>query len=227
MNKLLKDKLVKIAEEKQTKDDPSHDFQHILRVTNLAEKIAKDEEGDLDIVLPSALFHDSVVYLKNSPESKNETEESAEYAEKVLKELDEYPQHKIEEVKICIRQCSFSKGIIPDTLEAKILQDADRLEATGAISIMRTFSSGGQMNRPFYLPEDPFCKKINSIPFSSGIELFYKRLLLVEKGMYTNRAKDIAKRRTKFLEDFLVELKLELEESDIIKRKVPNGTKIF
>ncbi len=218
MDKSLKEKLIKIAKEKQTKDDPSHDFQHILRVTNLAEKIAQEENADIEIVIPAALFHDSVVYPKNSPQSKNETEESAEYAEQVLKNFNEYPQSKIEKVKTCIRQCSFSKGIIPDLLEAKILQDADRLEATGAISIMRTFSSGGQMNHPFYLPEDPFYEKTELIPFSSGVELFYKRLLVVEKGMHTKLAKSIARRRTKFLEDFLAELKLELEESGIIKK---------
>lgn len=216
MDKLLKDKLIDIAKEKQTQKDPSHDFQHILRVTNLAEKIAKEEVADLGIVIPAALFHDSIVYPKNSPQSRNETEESAAYAGEVLKSFDEYPQEKIEKVKTCILQCSFSKGIVPDLLEAKILQDADRLEATGAISIMRTFSSGGQMNRQFYLPEDPFHEKIDLVPFSSNLELFYKRLLVVEKGMHTEMAKSIAKRRTEFLEAFLAEFRLELEEAGII-----------
>lgn len=212
----LRNKLIEIAKEKQTREDPSHDFQHILRVTNMAQKIAEIEGADLDVVIAAALFHDSVVYPKNSPQSKNETEESAEYVEEVLKSFYEYPQDKIEKVKTCIRQCSFSKGIIPDLLEAKILQDADRLEATGAISIMRTFSSGGQMNRQFYLPEDPFHEKSGLVPFSSNLELFYKRLLVVEKGMYTELAKKIAKRRTEFLEAFLAEFRLELEESGII-----------
>ena len=213
----LKNKLLEIAKDKQTKLDPSHDFQHILRVTNLAEKIAVEEKADLDVVIPAAIFHDSIVYQKNTPQSKNETEESAVYAQQILEKLIGYPKDKIENVKICIRQCSFSKGIVPDLLEAKILQDADRLEATGAISIMRTFSSGGQMNRPFYLPEDPFHEKTELIPFSSNMQLFYKRLLVVEKGMYTSFAKNIAKRRTEFLERFLAELKLELKESGVIE----------
>jgi uncharacterized protein len=216
MQTSLKNRLFTIAEEKQTKEDPSHDFQHILRVTNLAQKIAIIEGADIDVVIPAALFHDCVVYPKNSPRSKNETEESAAYAEKILESFDEYPREKIEKVKICIEQCSFSKGIIPDLLEAKILQDADRLEATGAISIMRTFSSGGQMNRQFYLPEDPFYENTKLVPFSSNLELFYKRLLVVEKGMYTELAKKIAKRRTKFLKDFLAEFRMELKESDIM-----------
>ena len=215
MKKSLKEKLVKIMKKRQTKDDPSHDFQHILRVTNVAEKIAKKEKADLDIVIAAALFHDIVVYRKDSPNSKNETEESAQLAIRILKRIKEYPKEKIENVATCIRQCSFSKGIIPELLESKILQDADRLEATGSISIMRTFSSGGQMNRHFYDEQDPFREK-NSRFGMTGIDLFYMRLLVVEKRMYTKQAKEIAKRRTKFLKNFLAELKKELKESNII-----------
>lgn len=216
MEEELKQQLINIAREKQTTEDPSHDFQHILRVTNIAQKIGEKEGADMEILIPAALLHDSVVYPKNSPQSRNETEESALYAEGVLMNLNGYTKEKIEKVKICITQCSFSKGIIPDLLEAKILQDADRLEATGAIAVMRTFSSGGQMKRPFYLPEDPFFEKSELVPFSASLELFYKRLLVVEKGMHTALGRQIAERRTKFLRDFLAELRLELQEADII-----------
>ena len=216
MTLTLKEKLVNIAKNKQTKDDPSHDFQHILRVTNLAQRIAEFEKADLEIVVPAALFHDSVVYKKNSLESKNETEESALYALEQLNNIDEYPKEKIERVQTCIRQCSFLKGITPNLIESKILQDADRLEATGAVSIMRTFASCGQMNIQFYDPDDPFCKK-GTIPFKSGIDLFYNRLLLVEDRMHTAIAKKIAKRRSEFLGQFLKELEFELQESEIIK----------
>ena len=99
-------------------------------------------------------------------------------------------------------------------LESKILQDADRLEATGAISIMRTFSSGGQMNRPFYDPADPFCRN-GTVAFRSDLDLFYRRLLVVEKGMHTPYARKIARRRTLFLKQFLRELKMELKESKV------------
>jgi len=216
MNKSIEEKLIKIMKEKQTKKDPSHDFHHVLRVCKLAEKIGKKEKADLEILIPAALFHDIIVYQKNHPKSQNETDESAAYARKVLKQIKEYPQNKIEQVVVCIKQCSFSKGIAASTFESKILQDADRLEATGAISIMRTFSSGGQMNRQFYELSDPFCKK-GDVAFRSGIDLFYRRLLVVEKGMNTEMAKQIAVRRTIFLKNFLAELKLELKESGVIK----------
>lgn len=216
MTEDLKQQLIEKAREKQIKTDPSHDINHVLRVLYLAEKIAEQEKADLDIIIPAACFHDIVIYPKNSPQNKNAADESAELTDELLKSLNEYPADKIEKVKIVIRQCSFSKGIEPDLLEAKILQDADRLEATGAISIMRTFSSGGQMNQKFYKPEDPFCEKGKPVDFASGLDLFYNRLLLVEGKMHTNSAKKIAKRRTEFLRAFLDETRIELEESGVI-----------
>ena len=215
MNKITKNRLFSISEKRQTKEDPSHDFQHIVRVTNLAVEICKSVNADLDIVIPAALFHDTIVYRKDSPKCKNETDESAEAAYQILKKIKSYPKDKIEKVATCIRQCSFRKGIMPDLLESKILQDADMLESTGAISIMRTFSSNGHMNRAFYNPKDPFCKnKLD--PVHSGIWLFYNRLLIVESRIHTSYAKKIAKRRTKFLKKFLNELRDELTESYVL-----------
>ena len=116
MEKSLEKKLIEIAREKQVKNDPSHDFQHILRVFNLAKKIGRSVKADLDIVVPAALFHDIVVYRKDHPNSKNETDESAEVAEKILSNVKNYPKEKIASVKTCIKQCSFTKGIVPDLL---------------------------------------------------------------------------------------------------------------
>ena len=215
MNKRLEAELMRIAREKQTKSDPSHDFQHVLRVRNLAVRIATAEKADLDIVIPAALFHDIIVFRKDSPQSKSESDKSADLAEKILNGLKGFPRAKVASVVTCIRECSFSKGIIPESLESKILQDADRLEATGAISIMRTFSSGGQMNRQFYDADDPFCVR-GAIAFRSDLDLFYRRLLVVGDGMHTATARKLARRRTSFLEKFLEELRLELEESDVL-----------
>ena len=102
---------------------------------------------------------------------------------------------------------TFKDGFIKEytnwVLEAKILQDADRLEATGAISIMRTFSSTGQMRSPFYHAEDPFSEMRKPNAHEYGLDLFYTRLLLVEDMMHTTSAKMIASKRTAFLKLFL------------------------
>jgi uncharacterized protein len=126
----LKQDLIGIARQRISSDDPSHDFLHALRVLALAERIAFEEKADLDIVIPSALFHDLVTYSKDDYRSKNAPDESAELAKRILEAIREYPSDKIDRVQTAIRSCSYTKGIVPDLLEARIFQDADRLEAT-------------------------------------------------------------------------------------------------
>ncbi len=212
MNAELKNKLLKIARKKISREDVSHDFEHALRVLSNAEKIAREEDCDLDIIVPSALLHDLIVYPKNHPDRHKSQKKSAQEAGRILSALAGFPKEKIEKVMSCITECSFSKGIMPKLLESKILQDSDGLEATGAISIMRTYSSTGQMKRPFYNSEDPFCESRKPNTSSFALDLFYDRLLRVAERMHTKTAKKIAKRRTDFLVGFLKELKLELGE---------------
>ena len=212
MDTKLKNILIEIAKERIPNTDVSHDFEHASRVLSNAERIAKEEKGDLDIIIPAALFHDLIVYPKDHYDTNKSQEESAEAAEKILIALDNFPKEKIGKIKTCILECSFNKGINPQLLESKILQDADGLEATGAISIMRTYSSTGQMQRPFYNSEDPFCKNRKpEITPKYALDLFYVRLLKVADRMHTKTAKKIAERRTDFLLTFLKELELELE----------------
>ncbi len=210
MDTTVRQQLIEIAKENISNDDVSHDIEHTMRVLSNAERIAKEENGDLDIIIPAALFHDLIVYPKDHPDRAKSQEESAEAAEKILKNFPYFSQEKIDKIKTCILECSFSKGIIPETLESKILQDADWLEATGAISIMRTYSSTGQMKRPFYNNDDPFCEHREPNANNYALDLFYERLLKVGERMHTATAKKIAERRTAFLYDFLKELKLEL-----------------
>ena len=201
-----------IAKER-VNNDLSHDFNHLYRVLKLAETISKRENADLDIVVPAALFHDIVVY-KGTPKYKYEVEESAAFAEKTLGKISEYPKNKIGRVRDAILSCSYSKNINPAVLEAKVLQDADLLEATGAISIMRTFSSSAAMNRSFYSVTDPLCQKRKPDDKTYSLDLFFTRLLVADKRMNTLTAKKIAHRRIAFLRKFLVEFGQELKESD-------------
>ena len=212
--KIIK-QLIAIAENRQMKDDPSHDFEHVYRVYLMAVKIGKSVNADLDVVIPAALFHDTVVYRKDSPESLNEANESAEVAGDILNSIKKYPKEKIDDVKTCIREGSFTKGIQAELLESKVLQDADLLESVGALSIMRTFSSCGHMNRPFYNKKHPFYEKYEK-NFPSGIGLFYRRLLAVESRLHTKMAKKIGKQRTLFLKKFLLQVEKELKESGVI-----------
>jgi uncharacterized protein len=191
---------------------PAHDFQHILRVYKNAEMISKQEESvDLDIVLAAALLHDLVVYPKGSSKTINSADDSAEIAKKILLEYKNYPREKVEKVADIIRMHSYSKKLIPSSLEGKILQDADRLDAIGAIGMARTFSVGGSENRSLYNPTDPFCeskRQLDDIQWT--LDHIKKKLMVLKNSMHTKTAKKIAQERTEFMELFLNHLRKEI-----------------
>lgn len=212
MNKKLKAQLIKIAKNKISDNDPSHDIYHALRVLLIAEKIAFQERADMDIIIPAALFHDIVNYPKNDPGKMLNPDKSAIVAKNILKNIGNFPNSKIKKVSEAIKYCSFSKNILPHFIEAKILQDADGLEATGAISIMRTFSSAGTLKKPFYNTQDTFCKKRKPDDSKYALDLFFTRLLQIEKRLHTSMTKQIAKKRIVFLKKFLHELEIEIKK---------------
>lgn len=191
---------------------PAHDFQHILRVYKNAEMISKQEESvDLDIVLAAALLHDLVVYPKGSSKTINSADDSAEIAKKILFEYKNYPREKIEKVADAIRTHSYSKRLVPQTLEGKILQDADRLDAIGAIGIARTFSVGGSENRSLYNPTDAFCETERQLDDTQWtLDHIKKKLMILKNSMHTKTAKKIAEERTEFMELFLNQLRKEI-----------------
>jgi uncharacterized protein len=190
--------------------DAAHDFEHIMRVYRNAEFIGKKEGADMEILLAAALLHDVVVYPKGSSKSAKSADDSADLAEKILQEY-RWPKQKIDRVSYCIRTHSYSKRLTPTTLEGKILQDADRLDALGAVGIARTFSVGGSENRPFYHSEDPF--------WDSGrepddrqwtLDHFQAKLLKIKDSMHTATARAEAQKRSEFMQEFLYRLKSEI-----------------
>ena len=213
MNELTKKNFINIATRKICNhNDPSHDINHTLRVLSLAEKITIKEKADLDIVITSAIFHDVIVYPKNHIRRLSSSKESSNFAREILIKEKSFSREKIKKICKAIELCSFTKGVKPNFIEAKILQDADSLEAMGAISIMRTFSSAGQMNKSFYNNTDPFCKKRKPDDNKYAIDLFFTRLLIVSKRLHTKTAKTLAKKRLKFLYIFLKQLEFELSQ---------------
>jgi len=191
------------------KNDSAHDFNHVMRVYKNAQKLCKKENANEKLVLSAVLLHDIVSFPKSDKRSKSSSIKSAEASKKILKKLD-FLEKEIQIVSDAIRDHSFSRGKIPKTLEGKILQDADRLDAIGAIGIARVFAVGGSEKRPFYNNEDPFCKIHTPNDNVWTLDHFYKKLLKLESLMNTKSAKIEAKKRTKVLKVFLSELKNEL-----------------
>ncbi len=191
------------------KNDPAHDFEHIMRVYKNARIICKEEQVHEKLVLAAVLLHDVVSYPKSDQRSKLSSHESSEKSKQILKKH----AFSVEEITIisdAIRDHSFSQGKIPKTIEGKIVQDADRLDALGAIGIARVFATGGQMGRPFYDSDDPFCK--NRVPDDKiwTVDHFFQKLLRLESKMNTKSGKIEAEARTNVLKKFLNDLKNEI-----------------
>jgi uncharacterized protein len=195
--------------QKKMGNDPAHDFNHVMRVFKNAQKLCKKENANEKLVLSASLLHDIVSYPKSDKRSKISSVKSAEKAQKILTKLD-YAPKEIEIICAAIRDHSFSRGKTPKTIEGKILQDADRLDAIGAIGIARVFTVGGVEKRPFYNVEDPFCKTRHPNDHMWTLDHFYQKLLNLESMMNTKSAKVEAKRRTKILKKYLLELQKEL-----------------
>jgi len=201
--------LKKIAEKKLTKNDSAHDFEHVMRVYRNAEKICRSEKIDSKLVLTSVLLHDIVSFPKNDKRSKFSSSQSAKFAKKILSKMN-FDEDEIRIIYDAIIQHSFSKNQKPKTIVGKILQDADRLDAIGAIGIARAFTTGGFTKRQIYNAKDPFCLKRDPNDNSWTLDHFFKKLLILEKKMYTKYAKKEASKRTKILKKYLSDLKHEI-----------------
>jgi uncharacterized protein len=190
--------------------DPAHDFHHIMRVYKNAELIGRREGADMQVLLAAVLLHDLVVYPKGSAKRSKSADDSADMAEKILRDY-RYSQERIDKICYCIRTHSYSKKLTPSTLEGKILQDADRLDALGAIGIARTFSVGGSENRAFYNSGDPFCKSHREPDDKQWtLDHFQAKLLKLKGLMHTQTARDMAQDRADFMDLFIEQLQKEI-----------------
>ena len=200
----LKDEVEKIMD-----GDSAHDFEHIMRVYKNAKKICKQEKANEKLILSAVLLHDIISYPKSDKRSKLSSLQSAKRSKQILKKYN-FSKEEIEIIVNAIRDHSFSQHTVPETLEGKILQDADRLDALGAIGIARVFATGGLLKRSFYNISDPFCK--NRIPDDKiwTVDHFFQKLFKLESLMNTDSGKIEAKKRSLVLKEFLNHLKHEL-----------------
>lgn len=173
-------------------DSSGHDFDHTLRVYRMAVRIAEEEKADVDTVALAALLHD-VDDRKISPQTCENKDRAAAF----LRE-NRIAEEKIRQILQIISEISFSEGNgRPTTLEGCCVQDADRLDAIGAIGIARTFAFGGSRGRRIHDPA--------GLDSGSSIRHFYDKLLLLKDLMNTPTGKVLAIRRDAYLRDFLDE----------------------
>ncbi len=191
--------------------DPAHDLAHFERVVKTALELARQENANESIVLPAAWFHDLVNVPKNDPRRSQASRLSAEAADQVLDELGYDSSHRTE-IKHAIEAHSYSADITPTTLEAKIVQDADRLDGLGAIGIARVFSVGGMLGRKIYSPTDPLGERgrtLNDLEYT--VDHFFVKLFKTVEKLNTSAGRAEGLRRVELMKSYLSELKRECE----------------
>lgn len=189
--------------------DAAHDLAHIRRVVATAKTLAQAENADLAVVLPAAWLHDCVVVAKNSPLRPTASSRAAQAAIDFLSTA-HYPETYLPAIRHAIESHSFSANIPPRTLEAQVVQDADRLDALGAIGIARCLMLGGESGKRLYDPHEPFPLHRPPDDTINTIDHFYTKLLRLASSMTTNAGRTEADRRTVFMQQFLAQLHHEL-----------------
>jgi Predicted HD superfamily hydrolase len=190
-------------------DDPAHDYLHIMRVVQTAKHLCEQEKGNWAVIMPAAFFHDFINVPKNDPRREIASKLSAEAAIEYL-QAHGYPAEHFDGIRHAIEAHSFSAGIKAETLEAQIVQDADRLDSLGAIGIARCFATTSRMARPFYNGEDPWATNRELDDKNFGIDHFFKKLFLLVDKLNTPTAKAEGEHRVAFIKTYLDQIKREI-----------------
>lgn len=192
-----------------TNEDPAHDLLHFERVVRMAKKLCREENGRMEVVVPAAWLHDYVNVPKNDPRRKQASQLSAQGALIFLKEIG-YPAEYHDDIQHAIIAHSFSANVAPTTLEAKIVQDADRLDGLGAIGTARCFATAGVMRRMFYSESDPFCESRTPDDLKFTLDHFYAKLFRVAESLQTEAGRRMGQGRVETMKRFLADLREEI-----------------
>ena len=209
---------VELARTWYPEEDSVHGFDHILRVYQMACRLAQEEGADLEIVAAAALLHDAQP-LENLPANTRQDHHltSTQFAAQIL-EREGWPADRIKAVQHCIRAHRFrDDSQQPETLEAQVLFDADKLDAIGAIGVARAIAYAAQKGQPaFFEPSNDFLTSGNrqsGEPHSAYHEYIFKLSILKDR-LFTVTAKQIASERHQYMVDFFNRLRLELYAED-------------
>jgi len=189
--------------------DPGHDINHIKRVVNNAMRFARAEGANLAVVLPAAWLHDCVQVRKDSPLRAKASGLAAEQASAWLAQWG-YDESLIPAIAHAIEAHSYSANVPCRSLEAQVVQDADRMDALGAIGIARTLLVGASFGNPLTFHEDPFCYHRTADDKAAIIDHFYTKLLKLKDSFHTTAALEEAAKRHQFMQDYLTQLEAEI-----------------
>lgn len=192
----------------QMESDPAHDLAHIQRVVTSGIALCEREKAELAIVLPACWLHDCVNVDKKSPLRDQGSRLSAKRALEFLAEIG-YPEQYFDDIAHAICAHSFSANIATKTIEAEVVQDADRLDALGAIGLSRCLMLGANWGSSLYDPLDPFATERELDDKNYCIDHFYVKLKGLVGTMKTQAGLTQAQQRWDFMQRYLEQLALE------------------
>ena len=202
-------RLAAAARVRSTDAEPAHDFFHVERVVENAITISRAEHANEAVAATAALLHEIFNLPKSHPGSSRAGDICAEHAQALLIAEGASPE-LVSPVCDAIRDHAFSKGVVPEALESRVVQDADRLDALGAIGLARMWATCADMKRPFYAPDDPFCTARVPDDKLWGLDHVFKKLLVVPGRLSLPTSREIARDRVRFIEAFVEQLRREI-----------------
>lgn len=179
-------------------NDGSHDITHFQRVSTLSQRFAREEKGNELIAYTAGMLHDIVNLPKNHPDAKKASFLASEKALSILQKLD-FPEELIPNVCHAIHAHSFSANLEPETIEAKCVQDADRMEALGAFGLMRVFYVSGKLGSMILNEDDPATSRDDR---KYALDHFHIKLFKLQDMMKTAAGKKTAGNLNQFLRSF-------------------------
>ena len=196
--------------------DGSHDLGHLRRVWASCRQISAelDTPVDQEVLYAAALFHDVINLAKDDPDRHRAAALSADHAVGFLAAKGMAPE-TLSAVHHAICAHSFSAGVVPESLEARILQDADRLEALGAIGIARCFNVSGQLGRGLFDAQDPLAQRRALDDRAWALDHFEIKLYRIAQTMQTAPGRALAQERVSFMRKFVAQLLAEIAPDQV------------
>ena len=197
--------------EHHSQGDAAHDISHFRRVWATAQRLAEESDSDRLVILTACYFHDIVSLAKNHPERSRSSAMAAEQTLTILQsDFPDFPPERYAAVLHAIEAHSFSAGMAPRSEEAKIVQDADRLEALGAIGLARVFAVSGALNNILFDADDPFADRRELDDKKYALDHFQCKLLRLPETMQTEKGRAMALHNARFLVQYMAKLSAEL-----------------
>jgi len=186
-------------------ESTGHGYWHAYRVAQTAQLIAKKERANVQVAELAAWLHD----IQANPDKDHEIR-SAKFAQKFLTKLN-VDENIVNEIVYCVKNHRFSKGVKPKTLEGKIVQDSDKLDALGAIGLARLFIISGKVGQTLYDPslKPSFDYYLKHGVSNTTVNHFYDKLFKLKKLLHTKTARKIAQERERFMRQYLKRFYLE------------------